>query len=73
MARVSAASHYMSVDAAADLLVEAHGDAKAHKEAWLGQQRARRARSRKRFTFWSAVAAKIEERRANSSLRSTAE
>ena len=73
MGRVSSASHYMGVDAAADLMVEEHGDAKAHKEVWLEQQSARRARSRRRFAFWSAVAEKIEERRSNSSLGSRAE
>jgi hypothetical protein len=49
------------VVAAVEFLRSKHGDAEAHKLALLEQKRARRARSRKRFDFWVAVAAQLNE------------
>jgi hypothetical protein len=56
----------MKVDTPAALLVAEHGDAKAHRQALLGQQAARRGRSRKRFEFWAAVASEIEQSHSKS-------
>jgi hypothetical protein len=50
----------LSVSATTDWLCSRHGDARARRLARLEQQKARRARSRKRFDFWSAVAAQVE-------------
>lgn len=49
----------MSVGAATELLCERHGADKARKAAIIQQMEARRARSRKRFDFWVAVATEI--------------
>jgi len=53
-------SHFMKVPAAVALLRERHGELIARKIALTEQQRARRARSKKRFAFWAEVAAQIE-------------
>ena len=53
-------SHNMSVPAAVERLSLLHGEMKARKFALKEQQKARRARSRKRFHFWGAVAELIE-------------
>ncbi len=50
----------MSVSAAIAWLSSRHGDDKARRLARLEQQRARRARSRKRFNFWAVVAAELD-------------
>jgi hypothetical protein len=50
----------MSVLTVVERLSTQHGDAKAKKLAVLEQQRARRARCRKRFDFWGTVAEQIE-------------
>lgn len=50
----------MSVGQAAAILVATHGDAQAQRQAWQGQQNARRARSRKRFSFWLEVESEIK-------------
>jgi hypothetical protein len=41
-------------------LRERHGEANARKVALTEQRRARRARSKRRFAFWAAVATLIE-------------
>ena len=53
-------SNDMSADLAAARLVDALGDIQARKFALQQQQNARRARSRRRFTFWSAVESEIK-------------
>jgi len=50
----------MSVSSAVDWLCSRYGGDRARRLARLEQQKARRARSRKRFTFWAAVAAQLE-------------
>jgi len=59
--RVRAVSHYMDVDAVVSILLE-DGNTKARGKALREQQNARRARSRKRFAFWVAVASEIDAR-----------
>ncbi len=54
----------MSVPIVVERLRDQHGGEKARKLALLEQQKARRARSRKRFDFWSAVANQIGRREA---------
>jgi hypothetical protein len=51
-----------SVCAAIDRRCERYGAEKARREATLRQKQARRARSRKQFEFWAAVAAEIGRR-----------
>ena len=58
----------MSVPIVVERLRDQHGGEKARKLALLEQQKARRARSRKRFDFWSAVANQIGRREANGSI-----
>lgn len=53
----------MGVLAVVDHMRNQHGQATAYKLAVLEQQKARRARCRKRFNFWSAVAWQIEDAR----------
>lgn len=50
-----------STSAAAELLFSQNGGAKALQIARLEVQKARRARSRKRFDYWTAVARQMEE------------
>jgi hypothetical protein len=52
----------MDVDAVVSILLEEHGNTKARERALREQQNARRARSRKRFAFWVAVASEIDAR-----------
>jgi len=52
------------VDAAVSILVSEHGETKAHSKALREQQNARRARSRKRYAFWVAVALGIDAQRS---------
>jgi len=52
----------MDVDAVVSILLEEHGNTKARGKALREQQNARRARSRKRFAFWVAVASEIDAR-----------
>ncbi len=49
-----------SAPAVAELLFSENGGAKALQIARLELMRARRARSRKRFDFWTAVAQQME-------------
>jgi hypothetical protein len=58
-------SHFMKAQAAAALLSERHGEANARKVALTEQQKARRARSKRRFAFWGEVAARIENGNCN--------
>jgi len=53
-------SHFMRVPTAVVLLRAQHGEENARKIALQEQQKARRARSRRRFEFWGAVATQIE-------------
>jgi hypothetical protein len=55
-------SHHMDMDIVVSILLAEHGE-KARGKALREQQNARRARSRKRFEFWVAVASEIEARR----------
>ena len=65
MIDVESMSRRMSVSAAIALLRARHGEATACKMARLEQLKARRARSRKRFDFWAAVAMQMEQGRLN--------
>ena len=65
MIDVESMSRRMSVSAAIALLRARHGEATACKMARLEQLKARRARSRKRFDFWAAVATQMEQGRLN--------
>ena len=56
-------SRRMSVSAVISLLRDRHGEATACKMARLEQLKARRARSRKRFDFWTAVATQMQQGR----------
>ena len=51
-----------NVEAVADMLLKEHGAAKALRKVNLEKAGARRARSRKRFTFWMEIAQQIEAR-----------
>jgi len=51
----------MRASAAATLLRERHGEAKAREIALQEQREARRARSRRRFKFWAEVALLVED------------
>jgi hypothetical protein len=50
----------MKVPAAVAVLRAQYGEANARMVALKEQQKARRARSKKRFAFWADVAARIE-------------
>jgi hypothetical protein len=52
-------SHYMSVPVAVELMRERHGQEGASKIIKRELQRSRRARSRRRFQFWTVVAAQL--------------
>jgi hypothetical protein len=52
-------SHFMRSPAAAALLSARHGDGGAREIALKEQRRAKRARSKRRFVFWGAVARQI--------------
>lgn len=49
-----------SAPAAMELLLRQNGEAKALKIARLERDKARRARSRKRYDFWTAVSQEME-------------
>ena len=53
-------SRRMRVSAVIALLRDRHGEATACKMARLERLKARRARSRKRFDFWTAVATEMQ-------------
>lgn len=59
MAGLEWASSRMSPESVAERASREHGEAKALRLATLEQQKARRARSRKAFDFWAAVAAQL--------------
>src|SRR5271157_2547212 len=63
---VESMSRRMSVSAVIAFLRDRHGEAAACKMARLEQAKARRARSRKRFDFWTAVATQMEQVRLDS-------
>ena len=50
----------MSAPAACEWLCARHGGDKARRLVRLEQQKARRARSRKRYAYWTAVAAELD-------------
>jgi hypothetical protein len=52
-------SPFMRAPTAAKILRDQHGEAEARKLALRELQSAKRARSRKRFNFWAAVAKSI--------------
>ncbi len=52
-------SHYLGVQTVIERLCNRHGQVRAHRLALLEQQKARRARCRKRFQFWETVAGQI--------------
>ena len=56
-----AVSYRMSVQQAAAILIAGRGDVQARRHAWWEQQNARRARSRKRFSFWLGVESEIKK------------
>jgi hypothetical protein len=60
-----AVSHFMKVPTAVALLPAQHGESEARKIALTEQQRVKRARSKRRFAFWSNVAAQIESGSCN--------
>lgn len=60
LGEMSALPRGTSVAGAIDWLCRRHGGAKAHRLVRQEQRKARRARSRKRFEFWAAVAAQME-------------
>ena len=60
MSKTQSVSHRMGVLTVVERLRNQLGQVGAHKLALSEQQRARRARSRKRFDFWGTVAGQIE-------------
>jgi hypothetical protein len=52
-------SHYMNAPAAAARLCARHGELDARKIALNEQRIAKRARSKRRFAFWTEVATQI--------------
>jgi hypothetical protein len=63
---MSSMSRGMSVSAVIASLRDRHGEATACMMVRLEQLKARRARSRKRFDFWTAVATQMEQGRLDS-------
>ena len=63
MIDVELMSRRMSGSAVIALLRDRHGEATACKMARLERLKARRARSRKRFDFWTAVATEMQQGR----------
>lgn len=61
-------SPFMRAPTAAKILREQYGEAEARKLALREQQSATRARSRKRFDFWAAVAKSIASGETNGSM-----
>ena len=66
MIDVELMSRRMSVSAMIEFLRDRHGEAAACRMARLEQLKARRARSRKRFDFWTAVATQMQQARLDS-------
>jgi len=58
-------SHFMKVPTAVALLRARHGDVTARKMAREEQQKAKRARSKRRFAFWGDVVMRIENGNPN--------
>jgi hypothetical protein len=56
-------AHHIDVLAAVERLMNEHGKVRARKVALFEQQKARRARSRKRFQFWASVVSHIGSER----------
>ena len=56
MSKEKSVSHRVGVRTVVERLCDQHGQVRAHKLALLEQQKARRARCRKRFHFWETVA-----------------
>ena len=52
-------SHRMDIVVAVERLRTEHGEERARRVALMEQQRARRARSRRRFQFWASVASQM--------------
>lgn len=63
---VESMSRRMSVSAVIAFLRDRHGEAAACKMVRLELAKARRARSRKRFDFWTAVATQMQQVRLDS-------
>jgi hypothetical protein len=59
-AQAKTISHFMRATATIEFLRAEHGDANARKIALKELRKARRARSLRRFDFWSEVATQIE-------------
>jgi hypothetical protein len=59
-AQAKTVSHFMKATVAIEFLRAQHGEANARKIALKELRKARRARSRRRFDFWSEVATQIE-------------
>jgi hypothetical protein len=68
LSEIEIVSHFMSIPTVVARLRNWHGEAKAHQVAVLELQRARRARSRRRFNFWAAVAEQIRKELRNGDL-----
>jgi hypothetical protein len=61
-AKARTVSHFMKGPVAVEILLAQHGEANARRIALREQRKARRARSRRRFNFWVAVATLIGHR-----------
>ena len=59
-AQAKTVSHFMKATVAIEFLRAQHGEANARKIALKELRKAWRARSRRRFDFWSEVATQIE-------------
>ena len=62
--KTRAVSHFTKVSVAVELLLAQQGAENAWKIALREQQRARRARSRRRFNFWTDVTTAIADAKA---------
>ena len=54
-------SHFMNIAKVTSILWEEHGDLSAQKLAMTEVRKARRARCRKRFHFWTSVASQLSD------------
>ena len=54
-------SHFMNIAKVTAILWEEHGDLSAQKLAMTEVRKARRARCRKRFHFWTSVASQLSD------------
>ncbi len=59
-AQAKTVSHFIKATVAIEFLRAQHGEANARKIALKELRKARRARSRRRFDFWSEVVTQIE-------------